>query len=286
VCQRVRLAVAGLPAHFQTDTRIEGISATDIFTLNAALGATIEDQLVATLNRVRATWDPEGRYSLYAFVRQPQTFPDVLLRGAPDKAGGKPDIVMGLELKGWYLLSKEREPSFRYTVTPAACAPADLLVCVPWALKNVLSGAPMVFEPYVEKAKYAAELRNYYWQHKRTTRGDAGIAPPPGPVAPYPNKSKQIGDVPRSDRGGNFGRYARTGIMDSYLTQALAQPLCGIAAGSWLDFFKLFTESASERAVAERIALLRRKMADATATADRSKADVYLQILDILEANL
>jgi hypothetical protein len=130
--------------HFETDTRIEGISATDIFTLSAALGATIEDQLVAT----------------------------------------------------------------------------------------------------------------------------------------------QIGDVPRSDRGGNFGRYARTGIMDPYLAQALAQPVCGIAAGSWLDFFKLFTESASERAVAERIALLRRKMADTATTADRSKADVYLRILDILEANV
>ena len=30
---------------------------------------------------------------------------------------------MGIELKGRYVLAKEREPSFRYKVTPAACSP-------------------------------------------------------------------------------------------------------------------------------------------------------------------
>ena len=30
---------------------------------------------------------------------------------------------MGIELKGWYVLAKEREPSFRQKVTPAACSP-------------------------------------------------------------------------------------------------------------------------------------------------------------------
>lgn len=30
---------------------------------------------------------------------------------------------MGIELKGWHVLAKEREPSFRYKVTPAACSP-------------------------------------------------------------------------------------------------------------------------------------------------------------------
>jgi hypothetical protein len=49
---------------------------------------------------------------------------------------------MGIELKGWYVLAKEKEPSFRYKVTLTVCAPADLLVVVPWALSNVISGRP------------------------------------------------------------------------------------------------------------------------------------------------
>jgi hypothetical protein len=43
----VRDALLSLPLHFRTETVIEGISAVDIFTLNAALGATIENQVVA-----------------------------------------------------------------------------------------------------------------------------------------------------------------------------------------------------------------------------------------------
>lgn len=50
----VREAIFTLPSRFKTDTFIEGISATDIFTLNTALGATIENQVVATLNQMRS----------------------------------------------------------------------------------------------------------------------------------------------------------------------------------------------------------------------------------------
>ena len=49
--------------------------ATDIFTLNTALAATIEESMVKTLNDLRSVWDPRAAYETYAFVRQPQTFP-------------------------------------------------------------------------------------------------------------------------------------------------------------------------------------------------------------------
>ena len=58
VYKRVREALFALPTYFRSDTSIEGILATDIFTLNAAFGATIEDQVVSTLNRMREVWDP------------------------------------------------------------------------------------------------------------------------------------------------------------------------------------------------------------------------------------
>ena len=95
---RVREAVASLPVYFRTETRISGIMATDLHTLNTVLGAAIEEQVVRTLNLTRSTWDPDGRYALYSFVRQAQTFPDVLLR----RIAGE-EILLGIELKGWYL---------------------------------------------------------------------------------------------------------------------------------------------------------------------------------------
>ena len=69
-----------VPDHFTTPTVIEGLLATDIFTLNAPLAATIEESFVNTLNTLRPVWDPDSQYQTYSFVRQSQTFPDVILR--------------------------------------------------------------------------------------------------------------------------------------------------------------------------------------------------------------
>ena len=108
-----------LPEEFRTSLRISDFRATDIFTLNSALGASIEDAVVNGLNSLREVWDPDGQYALYRFERQAQAFPDVrLVTEAPDEEA----IIMGIELKGWFALSKEGEPTFRYTVTPNACA--------------------------------------------------------------------------------------------------------------------------------------------------------------------
>ena len=78
--RRVRRSLFAVPDHFVTSINLEGLSATDIFTLNTPLGATIEDSFVKTLNMLRPAWDPESRYQTYSFVRQAQTFPDVVLR--------------------------------------------------------------------------------------------------------------------------------------------------------------------------------------------------------------
>src|SRR5438132_8602923 len=76
---KVNAALTELPSFFETETVIAGLQATDIFNLNAVLGATIEFQVVQTLNKMRSVWDPDDRYKLYSFIRQSQTFPDVLL---------------------------------------------------------------------------------------------------------------------------------------------------------------------------------------------------------------
>lgn len=274
---RVREAIAALPAYFRSQTVIEGISAVDIFTLNSALGATIENQVVASLNQMRPLWDPEDRYQQYAFVRQSQTFPDVLLKSMSDE-----DIVLGIEMKGWYLLAKEGEPSFRFKATPMACAPADLIVVVPWALSNVVSGSPVIFAPYVESARYAAEYRNHHWVHVRDAKDGSGIEPPASPVTPYPKKQDLISDVAQSDKGGNFGRFSRTGIMDTYLAKAKSQYLGGIRADHWLAFFKLFQDQRGNEIISAEIANLRKKLDETESVCD-TKIEAALAILENLE---
>ena len=51
----VREAISCLPIYFRTETHISGIMATDLHTLNTVLGATIEEQVVSTLNLIRNT---------------------------------------------------------------------------------------------------------------------------------------------------------------------------------------------------------------------------------------
>lgn len=282
VWRRTRETLGALPVHFRSDTNIEGIGATDIFTLSAALGAAIENQVVDTLNQLRTVWDPADEHPTLSFVRQPQSFPDVVLVDAALPVSAPDRILFGIELKGWYLLAKEGEPSFRFLQTPAACAVADLIVVVPWCLGNVISGRPRVFTPYLERANYAAEFRNYHWQHIREAGGGKAINHPAS-ASPYPAKSDSSNDEAVDDKGGNFGRFARSGLMDVYLERLKKQPLCGIEACYWLDFFKIFQEHSSEEKIRGALARLRKKAAGTVPGDPGMRQTAILRILDELE---
>jgi len=230
--RNVRSALCALPAYFQSGTRLEGLDGGELFSLSGVLGGAIEHQVVETLNRIRGVWDPDDEWPRHTFVRYSQTFPDVRLKAYSDE--GPPSVALGIELKGWYLLSKEGEPSFRYTVTPKACAQSDLLVVVPWHLKNLLSGEPVVYEPFIEQARYAAELRNWWWTHERQSKdldAERQVHPPDRAVAPYPAAKAKIADRPAKDGGNNFGRIARVdGVMQHYVKMMLGRRIAGIPA--------------------------------------------------------
>lgn len=78
--RRVSNALYALPGLFRTALNISGVRVTDLYTLNSALGASIEESVVENLNALRAIWDPDRTFQLYSFVRQPQVFPDVRLQ--------------------------------------------------------------------------------------------------------------------------------------------------------------------------------------------------------------
>lgn len=206
----------------------------------------------------------------------PQTFPDVRLR----KVTGD-ETLMGIELKGWYLLAKEGEPSLRFQCNAAACAKQDLIAVVPWVLGNVISGAPILFEPYVESARYAAEYRNYHWQHVRRTGQDTTIELATN-AAPYPSKVDHILDRARSDGGGNFGRFARTGIMDDYMAKLGEVLLCGIRTVYWRDFLKAFQESTTDAQARAALERLRQRIRQAVELPS-PKAQATLAIMIELE---
>ncbi|MGH3487070.1 MAG: hypothetical protein ACRDP8_03995 [Actinopolymorphaceae bacterium] len=255
---RLRTLLAGLPAHFASGigfgtNQIAGVNATDLHSLNTLLGTSIEGQVVSALNQQRALWDPEDEWLGYTFERQSQRFPDVRLlrKGSP----GGPHIALGIELKGWFLLAKEGEPSFRFTTTPAACADHDLLVVVPWHLDNVLSGSPVAAEPYVVSARWAAEYRNHYWQHSRgAAKGADRAIRPPVDARPYPGKDAQIADQPAYDGGKNFGRVARVrGLMDGFIQSSHEREVLGIRILDWYRFLRMHSDQADPAAVSDRL---------------------------------
>lgn len=217
-------AIACLPIHFRTETQISGIMATDLHTLHTVLGATIEEQVVRTLNK---------------------------------------------------------EPSLRFQVTATACTEQDLIVVVPWVLSNVISGSPAVFKPFIEFAKTAAEYRNHHWQNVRSTQLDSRIEVPPG-IKPYPSKSDRILDKPVADKGGNFGRLARTGLMDSYIKDLDDEPLCGIKIVFWRDFLRTFQQSSTDDQVRTALERLRRRIKSAE-EAPSKKTQAALTILGEVE---
>lgn len=228
-------------SYFKPEIHIVGVNTPDLHTLNTVLGATIEEQAVATLNAMRSAWDPGKQYLHYSFVRQAQVFPDVLLRRAPGVTGPGDDIILGIEMKGWYVAAREAVPTFRFVVTPDACADADFVVVMPWALSEVISGRPIMFPPFIEIAKYAAEHRNHWWQHVRKARGDTTIVAPDD-AHPYPSKADKIDDMLESDTGSNFGRLARTGLMDDYIAGIMELLLSGVPIAKWVEFFGSLAE--------------------------------------------
>lgn len=242
----VREALQALPFYFESKSEIEGLEAMDLFSLNSVLGGTIEIQTVATLNRIRNVWDPDEEWSEYGFQRFSQTFPDVRL---VNRTAADHPPVMGIELKGWYLLAKEKQPSYRYTATRSACSIYDLLVVVPWHLGDVLSGVPVVRDPFVAQARWAAEFRNYYWRYQRGSQANGDIEEPVG-VHPYPPPKTHTSDKPAEDRGGNFGRVARVhGLMDDYMNNALDAHISGIEARYWIEFFRVFADASDPQQV-------------------------------------
>lgn len=151
-------------------------------------------------------------------------------------------VILGVELKSWYALAKERKATFRFYVNQGACALPDLVAVYPWALTNVLSGRPRIYEPFVAPAKWVAEYRNYFWEFKKKWKtpdpDKHKVLPPQKPATPYPKVRDVFNDTAVLDKGHNFGRIGRTGILDDLTKATLARSISGITGDAWTSFFR------------------------------------------------
>lgn len=280
---RVLSALYALPDRFETSLHIQGVPVTDLFTMNSALGAAIEKSVVDSLNDLRDFWDPSHEFADYRFIRQSQCFPDVLLKSNNPNTT-HPTILMGIELKGWFLLSKEGEPSFRYKISPHCCADADLLVVMPWIFDSVISGKPKLFPPIIAEARWAAEMRNHHWEWVRANRSNEaqerrGITSA-AHQGYYPSKSDRSADTPISDSGANFGRVARCGAIDSEVDERLREDALGIPVDAWRRFLQVFADGATPQAIANGLAGIERAFISPLSSAEqRCQAGELLQQL-------
>lgn len=234
-----------LPAECTIENTYSGILATDLFSLNTLLGSMIENKVVTFLNAHRHLWD-SGEWNEYHFIRSNESFPDVRLV----KKNGNHDIVLGIELKSWFILSKEGEPSFRYRTASEACDRGDLLCIIPWYLSDAVCGHPVLATPWTFSAKAAAEATKRYWIYVRQTDKpmtftQRNLEVPDG-IKPYMvNARDKTNYKPVNDGGNNFGRLARTGIMSDFVDETLLTDILGIPANNWRLFLKAHTDSSS-----------------------------------------
>lgn len=218
----------------------------------------IENKVVMFLNSHRHLWD-DNSWREYHFIRSNESFPDVRLV----RKGDNHDIVLGIELKSWFILSKEGEPSFRYRTASEACNCGDLLCIIPWFLSDAVCGHPVLTTPWVYSAKAAAEATKRYWIYERHTDKpmtaiERGLTLPSG-IHPYmENARDKTNYKPYNDGGNNFGRLARTGIMTDFVSETLLTDILGIPANNWRLFLKAHTDSNSLSEIQKKIGLITR----------------------------
>ena len=195
------------------------------------------------------------------------------------------DILFGIELKSWYVLSKEGEPSFRYKIDSDACETTDLIVVIPWLLSEVISGTPNLLTPYKELAKYAAQYRNYYWQKSRIESGQSIVIhkPPKENRHPYPSSKKESSDEAEEDKGGNFGRIARSGILDDYISMIKAQDYLGVKIDHWTKFFKAISETSTDAKIEGKIEQLKAQIQVEPTSFEDEKSEYRTMFLEVVE---
>ena len=166
------------------------------------VGSAIEEVIADVLNRSM----PDDSFDNKLNCK----FPDIYRR---DKTG---KIVSAIEIKSWWIHSKEKKPCFRFSTSKDACGPDDIIVLVSWVFNQ--SGNPEVKSVFVENCHELIRQRNQRWCEDHP--GDSIVSPL---CERYGGTGRtQITDRPlNGDKGNNFGRLARSKIpaLDEWIKE-------------------------------------------------------------------
>lgn len=154
--------------------------------------------------------------------------------------------------------------------------PADVVLGI-----EVISGVPRLADPFVDLARHVAEYRNHHWENEMSHKGSAKVKLADC-AGPYPTKADEISDQAVADSGRNFGRIARTGLMDDFVGAAGNRLLSGVPARHWRRFFKMFTESAAGFDVDRALAKLHGEVVDAAGESRDRVAQVLRHVNEIV----
>jgi len=107
----------------------------------------------------------------------------------------------------------------------------------------------------------------------RGVMGPAAAIEPAAHQTPYPNKGQKFNDEAVSgDSGGNFGRVARGGVMQTFIDEMMLQPVAGIPLTAWQRFLKIFSESVTEVKLRNQLQQIGINNAQAIQQSEESKA--------------
>jgi hypothetical protein len=60
-------------------------------------------------------------------------------------------------------------------------------------------------------------------------------------------------DKAENDKGNNFGRIARSGLLDDYLAKIKVQDYLGIRVVNWMKFFKAMSENRTSNEIDKQL---------------------------------
>ncbi|WP_293913164.1 hypothetical protein [Deinococcus sp.] len=129
---------------------------------NNYVGQGAEEALIQILNstRFKILWYPLihwNNLSRLKFIRNTVQFPDIHLIDTLDNT-----ILLSIESKTWFLFSGD-DITARFHVSPTYIKNDTLIVIFPWVMSKLISGSPIMYEPYICNARELAELRDKTW---------------------------------------------------------------------------------------------------------------------------
>ena len=126
-----------------------------------------------------------------------------------------------------------------------------------------------------------AEHRNFYWQESRKQRNKNPNIRTPKDTKHHPDIRQEAADAAVEAKGGNFGRIARTNIINQYINSLKDRSYLGIKISHWIEFFRAVSDTSTDIEIERKIRMIREKVQKREDQPEKSK--IFLEIMELIE---